>query len=204
MKKLIALVLAALMLCTVSLAFAGILEPTGKLAGATVNATVGDYDEETKTFIVTLYEYDRYDEAEIAKLAVGDTIVAGGQLHTIKGTEDVNGTLYYLCDDGEEICFGTAYDDLEGLIARSSMDDRIFMHVMTVLQLPAAEGIVYEDNSNPDLDAEMVIIEGLEDILKAKAEAEETSNGFDGYATKITLNEQMEIVKIHRDFDVAQ
>ena len=81
MKKLIALVLAALMLCTVSLAFAGILEPTGKLAGATVNATVGAYDEETKTFTVTLYEYDRYDEAEIAKLAVGDTIVAGGQLH---------------------------------------------------------------------------------------------------------------------------
>ena len=45
---------------------------------------------------------------------------------------------------------------------------------------------------------------GLENILKIKAVKEETSNGFDFYATIIELNDEMEIVRIHQDFDVAQ
>ncbi len=46
--------------------------------------------------------------------------------------------------------------------------------------------------------------EGLENILKIKAEKEESSIGFDFYATVITLNENMEIEVIHQDYDVAQ
>ena len=46
--------------------------------------------------------------------------------------------------------------------------------------------------------------EGLENILKIKAEKEENSIGFDYYATVITLNSNMEIEVIHQDFDVAQ
>ena len=199
MRKLTAILLVITILFSVSLAFAGPVCPIvaghGKLAGKTVNATIGEYDEETGTFTDTVYDYDRYDKDDVANLAVGDTILAGGWLHKINGTEDG----YWTCDDGEEICFGEYGDDVQ---ARSSFDDRIFMSVVTILHIPAAEGIVYEDFSDPDADP--VITEGLEAILKIKAEKEETSNGFHYYATTITLNDDMEIVKIHQVFDVAQ
>ena len=102
---------------------------------------------------------------------------------------------------GSEIVFEKKGDDFG---ARSTDDDRVYMHAIAVLQLKPAEGIVYEDNSDPDLDAQMKVITGLEEILKAKAEKEETSIGFDFYATKVTLNEKLEIVRIHQDYDVAQ
>ena len=199
MRKLISLLLVMTVLFSVSLAFAGTVCPIvaehGKLAGKTVNATVGEYDEETKTFTVTVYDYDRYDDDDIAKIAVGDTILAGGWLHKIVGTADG----YWVCDDGEEICFGQYGNDTQ---ARSAFDDRVFMSVVTVLHIPAAEGIVYEDFSDPD--ADLVTTEGLEAILKIKAEKEEASIGFNYYATTITINDDMEIVKIHQEFDVAQ
>ena len=49
-----------------------------------------------------------------------------------------------------------------------------------------------------------MVTRGLADILKIKVEKEETSIGFDYYATIIELNENLEIVRIHQDFDVAQ
>ena len=201
MRKLISLLLTVAVLLACSVAAAGTIEPIGtelgRLAGKTVNATVGAYDEETKTFTVTVYDYDRYDQDDVAGLAVGDTILAGGWLYKIVGTVDE----YWKCDDGEEICFGIYGNDVQ---ACSSMDDRVFMNVVAVLHLPAAEGIVYEDFSDPEPDAEPIITEGLEAILKIKAEKEETSIGFHYYATTVTLNENLEIVKIHQDFDVAQ
>ena len=57
--------------------------------------------------------------------------------------------------------------------------------------------------SDPDRD-DAEVVYGLEDILKSKAEKEETSIGFDFYATTIELNQNLEIVRIHQDFDVAQ
>ena len=208
MKKLIAITLAVVMLFAVSLSFAQVVEPDDTeiehLAGKTLHATVGEYNADTKTFTVTVYDYDRFDDDDVAKLAAGDLLLAGGWLYRITGTEDMDGTLIYLCEDGEEIYFTRAQDDHDDMIAHSTMDDRIFMNVVTVLHLPAAEGIVYEDASDPDLDAKPVITEGLENILKAQAEKIETSIGFDFYATTVTLNENLEIVKIHQDFDVAQ
>ena len=207
-KALVSLLLAAVMLFSASLAFAATVEPNDKemklLAGKTVHATVGEYSEETKTFRVTVYDYDRYDKGDVEKLAVGDTILAGGELHQITAIRDLDGTKLFICDGDEEIYFGDAYDGSENPIARSTMDDRAFMNVVTVLYVPAAEGLVYEDNSDPDLDAGPVVTEGLENILKIKAEKERDSIGFDSYATTVTLNENLEITKIHQDFDVAQ
>ena len=204
MRKLISLLLTVAILFTVSLAFAGVIEPVGaaagRLAGKTVSATVGAYDEETKTFTVTVYDYDRYDQDDVAGLAVGDTVLAGGRLHKITGTVYYDDGVYWQCDDGEEICFGVYGDDVQAC----SSTDRVFMSVVAVLHIPAAEGIVYEDFSDPDPDAEPIVAEGLEAILEIKAEKEETSNGFSFYATTITLNKNLEIVKICREFDVAQ
>ena len=106
-----------------------------------------------------------------------------------------------LTEDGGEIIFVQVGDD--HMIAQSTDDDRRFMHAYAVLNLPAAEGIVYEDNSDPEK-AEAVVTKGLDDILKIKAEKEKTSIGFHYYATIIELNDAMEIVRIHQDYDVAQ
>ena len=91
----------------------------------------------------------------------------------------------------------------EDMIAQSTDDDRRYMHAFSILHLPAAATIRYEDNSDPEKE-EAVVTEGLESILKIKAEKETSSIGFDYYATIITLNENMEIEVIHQDFDVAQ
>ena len=117
-------------------------------------------------------------------------------------SHELGGKHFHLVmDDGSEIVF---LDNGEGFGACSTDDDRIYMHAIAVLLLSPAEGIVYEDNSDPDLDAEMLISEGLDNVLEAKAVKEDTSIGFDFYATTVTLNEALEIVKIHQDFDVAQ
>lgn len=206
MKKLISLTLAAVMLLTVSIAFAGTITPDADeyegLAGIVVNATVGAYNAEEKTFIVTLYQDDSFDIKDVEKLAVGDTLLAGGQLYKVKEkTEDESGDIKVLTEDGAEIVFVQIGDD--HMSAQSTDDDRRFMHAFAILNLPVAEEIVYEDNSDPEK-TEAVITKGLEDILKIKAEKEETSNGFNYYARLIELNDALEIVRIHQDFDVAQ
>ena len=206
-KVLVSLMLAALMAFGAAAAFAGTFLPEDDgyehLAGKTVHATVGEYDETDKTFTVTLYGFDHYEREDVAALAVGDILLAGGRLRKIAEISDVDGETVYRSEDGEEFCFVIAPDDDDDLIARSLDDDRRYMHVAAVLHLPAAEGIVLEDMTDPDR-AEPVTYAGLEEILKIKAEKEETSNGLDFYATEITLNGALEIVKIHQVFDVAQ
>ena len=206
MKKTVSLILAALMILTASMAAAVTVEPesteTNGLAGVTVHATVGGYDTRTGTFTVTLYDDDRFDIGNIEKLEAGDTLLAGGWLYSVKEkTEDENGDFTVLTEDGYEIVFFQVGDG--DMIARSTDDDRRYMHAFSILRLPAAANIRYEDNSDPDLE-EAVVTEGLENILKIKAEKEETSIGFDFYATIITLNDDMEIEVIHQDYDVAQ
>ena len=206
MKKTVSLILAAVMILTASMAAAVTVEPesteTNGLAGVTVHATVGEYDTRTGTFTVTLYDDDRFDIGSIEKLEAGDTLLAGGWLYSVKEkTEDGNGDFTVLTEDGYEIVFFQVGDG--DMIARSTDDDRRYMHAFSILHLPAAAAIRYEDNSDPDKE-EAVITEGLDDILKIKAEKETTSIGFDFYATVITLNENMEIEVIHQDYDVAQ
>lgn len=206
MKKLITLTLAVVMLLTVSAASAKTMAPDNDgyedLPGIVVNATVGEYNEVMKTFKVTLYTDDSFEVEDVEKLAVGDLMIAGGQLFTVKEkAEDENGEIMVTAEDGAEIVFIQVGDD--HMMAQSTDDDRRYMHAFAVLYLPAAEGIVYEDNSDPEKE-EAVVTKGLEEILKIKAEKEETSIGFDYYATLIELNDRMEIVRIHQDYDVAQ
>ena len=206
MKKTVSLILAALMVFTASLALAKTVEPesteTNGLAGSTIHATVGEYNEQAKTFTVILYDDDRFDVDNIEKLEAGDTLLAGGQLYIVKEkTEEEGGDIKVVTEDGSEIVFVQVGD--ADMIAQSTDDDRRYMHAFAILRLPAAEGIRYEDQSDPEKE-EAVVVEGLENILAAKAEKEKTSIGFDFYATIITLNENMEIEVIHQDFDVAQ
>ena len=149
-----------------------------------------------------LYDDDRFSVDKIEKLEAGDMLLAGGQLYIVKEkTEEEGGDIKVVTEDGSEIVFVQVGD--ADMIAQSTDDDRRYMHAFAILRLPAAEGIRYEDQSDPEKE-EAVVVEGLENILAAKAEKEKTSIGFDFYATIITLNENMEIEVIHQDFDVAQ
>ncbi len=205
MKKAASLILAAVMIFAASIAAAKTVEPesteTNGLPGVTVHATVGEYDAQTKTFTVTLYDDDRFDISKIEKLEAGDTLLAGGRLYRVKEKTETDDDFMVVTEDGYEIVFVQVGDD--GMIAQSTDDDRRYMHAFSILHLSAAAAIRYEDNSDPDKE-EAVITEGLESILKIKAEKEANSIGFDFYATIITLNENMEIEVIHQDFDVAQ
>lgn len=205
-KKLISVAIAIVMVLSVSLALAKTVEPEEpemeRLAGKTVHATVGEYIDFLNAFRVTVYEEDRFDDDDIEGLKAGDILLAGGQPTTVKEmTTMPDGETMAIMDDGSEIVFWKTGDDYG---ARSTDDDRVYMHAIAVLLLSPAEDIVYEDNSDPDLDAQMIVYNALEDILAAKAVKEETSIGFDFYATTVTLNEALEIVKIHQNFDVAQ
>ena len=149
-----------------------------------------------------LYDDDRFSVDKIEKLEAGDTLLAGGQLYIVKEkTEEEGGDIKVVTEDGSEIVFVQVGD--ADMIAQSTDDDRRYMHAFAILRLPAADGIRYEDQSDPEKE-EAVVVEGLENILAAKAEKEKTSIGVDFYATIITLNENMEIEVIHQDFDVAQ
>ena len=206
MKKLLSLVLAVVLLCSVSLACAATVTPDnteyGNLEGTVVNATVGDYNEYTKTLTVTLYRDDSFEIGKVEKLAVGDTILAGGRVMKVKEKkEEEDGSILVTDEDGNELEFMQVGDD--HMILQLTEDDRRIMSAYAVMQLPVAEGIVYEDNSDPDA-AEPAVTKGLAEILKIKAEKEKNSIGFDYYATIIELNENLEIVRIHQDFDVAQ
>jgi len=206
MKKLTALILAIALMLTAGLALAKTVEPDDteyeRLAGMVVNATVGEYNQDTKTFTVTLYEDDCFDIEDLEKMEAGDTLLAGERVYKVKEKkEDENGDIIVITEDGEEIVFVQVGDD--HTTAESIEDNRRYMHAFAILHLPAAENIVYEDNSDPEKE-EAAVTKGLEEILKIKAEKEQNSIGFDFYATIIELNDNMEIVRIHQDFDVAQ
>ena len=205
-KKLISLVLAAIMILAVSAAAAKTVEPEDteieRLAGATVHATVGEWNEDAKVFTGTMYEDDRFDIEDIERLEAGDILLAGGGVYRVKEKQETeDGGFMVVTEDGYEIVFVQVGGD--EFIAQSTDDDRRYMHAFAVLYLPAAEDLTYEDYSDPEKQ-DATVTTGLEEILKIKAEKEKYSIGFDFYATMITLNENLEIELIHQAYDVAQ
>ncbi len=206
MKKLTSLILVVMMLLAAVPVLAWTMEPEETeeeyLAGMVINATVGEYNAADGTFTVTLYADDSFDVEDVEKLAAGDVFLAGGDVYTVREkSEDEYGDLVVVTESGEEIEFVQIGDD--HMSAQFQEDGRRCMHAFAVLRLPVADVIIYEDNSDPERDAAEVAY-GLEDILKIKAEKEETSIGFDFYSTVIEINAKLEIVRIHQDYDPAQ
>lgn len=172
------------------------------LAGTTIHATVGEYNEDDNTFAVRLYDYNHYKAEDIQQLKAGDIILVGEKTYTVR---EMTISPYYeeimaIMEDDTEIIFFN--EDDGNMIAVEPDDERLYMHTIRELCLRVADDIVYEDASDPERE-EMIVTKGLEQILKIKAEKEEYGIGFDSYATTITLNDKLEIVKIHQDYDVA-
>ncbi len=209
MKKLIALVLVLALALGVSMAAAEKavpdIEGVDLETGAPFHAAIGEYNAEDKTIELRVYAYDKFDEDDVKKLTAGDVILAGGDLYVITDEKEIDGSRVFVCSDGNEIYFEKLNGSNDDLIARTITDDRIFMNEVSVLRLPIADNAVYEDDSDPDLDVPAKIYTGLEEVLKVI----EAANGGQPYgmfpsAVTVTLNERMEIVKIHQAYDVGQ
>ena len=117
MKKLISLILILALALSASAALAKTVLPDQDefegLAGMVVNATVGEYNETDGTFAVLLYTDDCFDIEDIEKLAAGDTLLAGGQVYTVKEKteEEDTGDILVTTEDGTEIVFTQVGDD---------------------------------------------------------------------------------------------
>lgn len=208
MKKLTALVLALALALSVSLAFAGQVEPevhgVKKLSDTSFNATVGEYDPNYKTFTLYVTAAEQFKKADVEKLAVGDTLVVGGWPYKVQEIKETDGYKVYVTDDFGEIYFDTLDEvDSDHLVARSLMNGKVFSNVVTILYLKATEDMVFEDDSEPDLNAQMKVVNGLQDFLAVKTTLDADNRLF-GDATTITVNENMEITKIHLAYDVTQ
>lgn len=179
------------------------------LACATIHATIDEYYEDDHSFKVILYDYDSHKSEDIMRLAVGDIIIVGGSTYIVKEitNTEYDGEIKVIMEDNTEVIFteGTSGN----MLALSPDDDRLFMHVYSILYLKVAPDIVYEDDSDPDnwdkpeCDR-VIVIKDLNEILKIKEKKEMYGIGFNFYATTITLNDRLEISKIHQDYDVAQ
>ncbi len=204
-RKLCAFFLALALALTAASALGATVEPEEteleRLAGGTFHATLGAWDGET--FTVTVYAEDRYDRDDVKKLAAGDVLLAGGRVFKIASVTAMDGHPMVKCENGEEIWFDFARGEDDEMLAFSTDDDRLYMHAVAVLHLPAAADITLTDASNPDL-PDPVVTRGIDNILKVKAEKEETSNGIDYYAATVSLNRALEIEAIRIVFDVAQ
>ena len=209
MKKLIALVLVLALALGVSMAAAEKavpdIEGVDLETGAPFHASFGEFNSTDKTFQLHVYAYDKYDEDDVKKLTAGDTILAGGELYLITDEEEIDGGRVFVCSDGNEIYFEKLNGSSDDLVARTITDGRIFMNVVSVLRLPIAEDAVYEDDSDPNLEVPAKVYTGLEEILKAIDEASAGQPfGMNASAITVTLNDRMEIVKIHQAYDVGQ
>lgn len=209
MKKLIALVLVLALALGVSMAAAEKavpdIEGVDLETGAPFHAAIGEFNPTDKTIELRVYAYDKFDEDDVKKLTAGDVILAGGDLYVITDEKEIDGERVFVCSDGNEIYFEKIDGSNDDLIARKITDDRIFMNEVSVLRLPIADNAVYEDDSDPDLDVPAKVYTGLEEVLKVI----EAANGGQPYgmfpsAVTVTLNERMEIVKIHQAYDVGQ
>lgn len=105
-------------------------------------------------------------------------------------------------EDGAEFYFLSAKDEDGEMIARSVLDDRVFMHAAAVVKLLAAADITLEDLSDAELETSAVT-KCLQEILKVKAEKEETGIGFFCLCTTVTLNRDLQIDGIRIVYDVA-
>lgn len=209
MKKLIALVLVLALALGVSMAAAEKavpdIEGVDLETGAPFHAAIGEYNAEDKTIELRVYAYDKFDEDDVKKLTAGDVILAGGDLYVITDEKEIDGERVFVCSDGNEIYFEKLNGSNDDLIARTITDDRIFMNEVSVLRLPIADNAVYEDDSDPNPETAAKVYTGLEEVLKVI----EAANGGQPYgmfpsAVTVTLNERMEIVKIHQAYDVGQ
>ena len=115
-KKTAAFVMAAAMALSCSLALARTVEPEDpkleRVAGKTVNATVGEYDEFSKAFKVIVYENDRFDDDDVERLAAGDILLVGGEPIDPKRLYNV-ATIDFLLDGGDNLRIGALSEDVK-------------------------------------------------------------------------------------------
>lgn len=204
-KKLTALFVALAIMISATCAFAATLEPEEakleKLSGATFNASVMEFHPEDQSFRVTVFENEMFEKEDVEKLQAGDLVVVDGfrkKVASVNKEED--GAILMTTDSGEEYYFTPSGDEMS---VTNAIDDRTGMRIVTEVYLPLAKDCVLEDKSDLEA-AEPKVSKGAEEIMKAKEALEKDSIGLDYYATTVSVNENLEITHITRNYDVSQ
>ena len=122
------------------------------LTDATVAASFGAEDISEKDgkmeISLTVYDYDVYDMADIAQLAVGDTIVVDGKDMVVASREDKDG--FVTINGGLEQGGVDLTSDDSGVYYAAGLDDAKSYHELGRITVPVAEGFVLTDNSDPE------------------------------------------------------
>lgn len=85
-----------------------------------------------------------------------DSKLLGGTVLKAASVDSRDGSPLVKSVDGEEVDFVNAKDDDDEMIARSVLADRMFMHAVAVVNLPAAANITLEDLSDVEQENPMV------------------------------------------------
>ena len=120
------------------------------LTDATVAVSFGAEDISEKDgkieIFLTVYDYDVYDMVDVAKLAVGDTIVVDGKDMVVASREDKDG--FVTINGGLEQGGVDLTSDDSGVYYAVGLDDAKSYHELGRITVPVAEGFVLTDNSD--------------------------------------------------------
>lgn len=97
------------------------------------------------TLDVTVYDYERYDAAEVSQLKVGDTIVANGQDMVITTIDTTNGVII---NGGYEQGGLTLMSDDGGTLFAAGADDSKTYREVGTATLPVGDGCQLLDSSD--------------------------------------------------------
>ena len=122
------------------------------LTDATVAASFGAEDISEKDgkmeISLTVYDYDVYDMADIAQLAISDTIVVDGKDMVVASREDKAG--FVTINGGLEQGGVDLTSDDSSVYYAVGMDDAKSYHELGKITVPVAEGFVLTDNADPE------------------------------------------------------
>ena len=122
------------------------------LTDATVAASFDESaieESDGKTYLtLQVYDYDRYDMADIANLAAGDVIVAGGKDMTVESVETDGG--FVTINGGLEKGGMTLTTNDDGVYYEIGMDDALCYQEKGEIRLELADSFTLTDNSDLD------------------------------------------------------
>ena len=199
MKKIVSLVCAVLLLASVCCASAQTIAPLPSealrslLAGKTFAAALHGYasNEESYRLSLSLYERISFAPDVIEALQPGDTIALDWRQISVKSVEkDESG--YQIKDEWNMVYF--LYADENGNYYCVDESEHTMLREVVSFDCVPADGFVYVDASDPDLDAEPRNL-ALADVINTYLESDFY---FTEENTRITFNENGEALTLTR------
>lgn len=141
----------------------------------------------------TVYNYEKFDAADISGLKAGDVLVVSGQEMTVASVQASDG---YVTVNGGEEAGGVLFslDDSSNTYYAMGMDDSKTYYEEGQLTFPVADSCVLTDDADFEHPGQTTPASGLPKLL-----AQDDIYGFDPQSTTVTLKNS-QITAIYRGF----